>query len=139
VYAGLTFAGQPPREDFAKREFVRHFLRPVNEALYGKRWQAKGEGVLVALAWEYGKQFHRGHFHLLGSSGTTRELARLPRKEMWRRWGDNVGYSSIEAYDPNKGARYYLGKEYLAKGGQIDYYGPAWKWEAARARQLRMI
>ncbi len=32
-----------------------------------------------------------------------------------------------------------VGKEYLAKGGQIDYLGPNWKWHAARACQLRMM
>lgn len=139
IFGHLTFAGRPPREDYANREFIRHFIRPVNEHLYGKRWQRKGEGVLVARAWEYGKQTHRGHYHFLASSGCSRELARMQRKQLWKAWSDEVGHASIGAYDPNKGARFYLGKEYLAKGGCIDYLGPLWKWEAARTHQPRMI
>ena len=139
IFGHLTFAGRPPREDYANREFIRHFIRPVNEQLYGKRWQRKGEGVLVARAWEYGKQNHRGHYHFLASSGCTRELASMWRKDIWKVWSEEVGHASIDAYDPNKGARFYLGKEYLAKGGCIDYLGPLWKWEAARAHQPRMI
>lgn len=132
LFGHLTFGGWAPKDDYAHREFVRHFLFPVNEQLYGKRWREKNEGVLVVRAWEYGGRGGRGHFHFLASSGLTRELAGIRRDALWGRWFGEVGRARFEPYDLSKGARYYLGKEYLAKGGELDYIGPTWKWEAAR-------
>lgn len=133
LFGHLTFGGWAPKDDYANREFIRHFLFPVNTQLYGKRWREKQQGVLVVRAWEFGKRGGRGHFHFLASSGLTREFEGVRREALWSRWFGEVGRARFEPYDRSKGARFYLGKEYLAKGGELDYIGPTWKWEAARA------
>jgi hypothetical protein len=39
------------------------------------------------------------------------------------RWYAIGGFARIEAYDPTKGALFYLSK-YVLKGGQVDVGGP---------------
>ena len=60
-------------------------------------------------------------------STSMRYLGRIPgsvrRLDWMDRWNQLAGYARIEAYDPKKGARYYLGK-YVVKGGEIDLGGP---------------
>lgn len=143
IFGHVSFGGWSPTEDYARRELIRHFLWPVNVELYGKRWKKRDQGIMVASAFEYGKQTHRGHLHFLASSGPGSELSQVSRQQLWSRLYENIGRSRIEPYDPARGARYYLGKEYLAKGGQVDYLGPTWKWQAAlgvrESDQLSMI
>jgi hypothetical protein len=137
LFGHVTFGGMAPKEDYASREFIRHFLWPVNRELYGSRWAKRDEGILVARAWEFGGRGGRGHFHFLASSGAGRELASVRRETLWGRWFSEVGQARFEPYDASRGARYYLGKVYVAKGGAIDCLGPSWKWEASRGMGTR--
>lgn len=39
-------------------------------------------------------------------------------------WRDRYGFAQVQAYDPGRGARFYLAKQYVAKGaagGELDY------------------
>ncbi len=75
-----------------------------------------------ARALEYQK---RGviHYHALVWFGGAGESRRLTFMDRWQALSG--GFARIVAYDPARGATYYLGK-YLAKGGEIDFGGPWW-------------
>ena len=95
------------------------WIHQLNREIFGVRyWKRPGDGVIWARGQEYQR---RGviHFHAL--------IGRIPnnvrRLDWMDLWDDLAGFARIEAYDPTKGARYYLGK-YVLKGGQMDVGGP---------------
>ena len=84
---------------------VRYTNRPNDGAIIvrGSEWQ--GRGVL--------------HYHALIG-----RIAKGVRRFEWmEQWNKMAGFARIYPYNPNRGARYYLGK-YVIKGGQIDLMGP---------------
>ncbi len=91
----------------------------LNRDIFGSRyWNRSGDGVMWARGQEYQR---RGviHFHaLVGRVPSTRR-----RLDWMDKWDELAGFARIEAYDPTRGARYYLGK-YILKGGLVDTGGP---------------
>lgn len=59
------------------------------------------------------------HFHAL--VGDCAGVRRLSAVDWWR---DRYGFAQVQAYDPGRGARFYLAKQYVAKGagrGELDF------------------
>ena len=98
------------------------FAELVHPEAADKRWRAfvrQVEGRHRTIRWVRALEYQRRgviHFHALMAG-----LDDLTYNTVRRRW--TWGYSWIEAYQPGRGANYYLGK-YLAKGGEIDVGGP---------------
>lgn len=95
------------------------WVHQLNRKIFGSRyWKRPSDGVIWARGQEYQR---RGviHFHAL--------IGRVPqavrRLDWMDTWDELAGFARIEAYDPARGARYYLGK-YVLKGGQVDVGGP---------------
>lgn len=95
------------------------WIHQLNRDIFGNRyWKRQGDGVI----WARGEEYQRRgviHFHaLIGHIPST-----VRRLDWMDRWNELAGFARVEAYDPAKGARYYLGK-YVLKGGQVDLGGP---------------
>jgi len=131
-YLTLTFR-EVTHPEQADRRYLR-FARNINEALFGKRFREKGQGVyhVRALEWQRRDVIH---FHSLMGGGVWK-LRRLSFMDLW---DEENGFARIEAYDPMRGARGYLSK-YVLKRGEIDIYLPEW-WKSRLADngQARLI
>ena len=95
------------------------WIHQLNREVFGVRyWKRPADGVIWARGQEYQQ---RGviHFHAL--------IGRVPgwvrRLDWMDSWDELAGFARIEAYEPTRGARFYLGK-YVLKGGQVDVGGP---------------
>jgi hypothetical protein len=107
-YLTLTFA-EIVHPEQAERKW-RAFVKRV-EGRHGR-----------VVSWVRALEYQRRgviHFHALLAG--MEFLAYNAARQCWP-WG----FSWIEAYEPGRGANYYLGK-YLAKGGEIDVGGPLHK------------
>lgn len=118
-YLTLTFKFEVSPEH-AVRQF-NHFIRKINEQVYGRRYREKKQGVHFVRVIE---NQQRGviHFHsLIGGGSET-----LSRWELSRIWHSNNGIADIQPYDPSQRAIEYLTKT-ISKGGEIDIYHPSLK------------
>jgi hypothetical protein len=109
-YATMTFASLIHPEEAAKRwlRWTRHVEREERHAI---RW---------ARALEYQK---RGVIHYHALTWGMLDARRLTYMDAWHELAG--GFARIVAYEPARGASFYLGK-YIAKGGEVDLGGKWW-------------
>lgn len=106
------------QEKFARQQYLI-WMRRLNESIYGRRFREHGLGVDNT----YGMEFQRRgviHLHAL-LRGIPDAVSMIEWAVKWWHQHPNSGYSTIEAYDPKRGAAWYLAK-YIAKGGQVDLW-----------------
>jgi hypothetical protein len=88
----------------------RVFLRQLPPTRWARALEYQKRGVL--------------HYHALVWFGGGQELRRLSFMDRW--YALAGGFARIVAYDPARGAGFYLGK-YVSKGGEVDLGGPWWR------------
>lgn len=103
------------QENHSERQY-RRWIRNLNERIYGRRYKEKKLGVSHVYAIEFQK---RGvaHVHAL-IKGVPNSISRIEFEQIWEKQHPNNGFANIFPYDPEKGARGYIGK-YITKGGII--------------------
>lgn len=103
----------------AAHKVWNRWTHQLNREVFGVRyWRRAQDGVIWVRGLEYQR---RGVIHFHALLGRIPEIVR--RLDWMDKWNELAGYARIEAYDPTKGARYYLSK-YVLKGGEIDLGGP---------------
>jgi len=145
-YLHLTFKYFVEQE-YAIRQFKR-FIRLMNEKLHGKRFRGNGkrDSVCKGIPWINAIEYQRRgvlHFHALlgGESYKLNGKGGYPDmslyKDMWQygfkkkngvfKFRPN-GFAKIVQYDDRKGAKQYLAKKYVSKGGELDILIPEYMY-----------
>ena len=117
LFVTLTDGGYPHPEAMLKRS--RYFFSKVNDELYGKNWQRRGEGVEYVTGIELQK---RGSCH-------THSLARLPNHDVrdreqfslasWQRFATSLGgFAWLEIPKSTADITAYVTK-YVLKDGEL--------------------
>ena len=117
LFVTLTDGGYPHPETMLKRG--RYFFSKVNDALYGRNWQRRGEGVEYVTGIELQK---RGSCH-------THSLARLPNHDVrdreqfslasWQRFATSLGgFAWLEIPKSTADITAYVTK-YVLKDGEL--------------------
>jgi hypothetical protein len=114
-FVTLTFRDIVHPEGADKR--FRLFVSLINQALFGRRWAAKGQGIQRVRALELQR---RGviHFHALFAG--VQDLRRLTWMDTW---DELAGFARIEPIGSSTAVRWYVSK-YVSKGGELDLGGP---------------
>ena len=127
LFLTLTDGGYPHPEAMLKRG--RYFCAKVNERLYGKHWQRRGEGIEYVTGLELQK---RGSCH-------THSLLRLPNHDVrdreqfslayWQRFATSLGgFAWLEIPRDTADVTGYVTK-YVLKDGELVLSGNLNPWQ----------
>ena len=111
-----TFTFRDPIHPEAADKLFRLWIRHLNRAAYGPRWDKKPHGCVSwvrALEWQ-----KRGvlHYHALVACVPEREHM---QKDKWGdKWNEWAGFARVDSYRSG-GVIAYITK-YILKGGEID-------------------
>ena len=124
------FLSLPQWEWFVTQTFKAEYVSPKqsDRAWYswfnGLRVSAKAKGLTPSI---YGEQApfyfrvtelqNRGTLHFHSLIGNVGDIRRLLFKDMW----ELNGYARVEAYDPARGANFYVGKYLTKTEGDIRF------------------
>jgi hypothetical protein len=115
-FCTLTFVEARVHPERADKCF-RVWIAKLNEQVFGRRWQRRGQGVL----WARGVEFQRRgslHFHVLVA-----RVGNVRRLSLMDEWAQLGGWARIRPVSRQDLVRRYVSK-YVTKGGEIDIGGP---------------